>query len=48
MYKQDGDSPWHRHIHLIGGLARQAAIYPPKLVKAVLLSLKKELESTES
>ena len=38
-----GKAPWHRHIHLIGGLARQAAIYPPKLVKAVLQCLKKEL-----
>ncbi len=33
---QTGKAPWHRHVHLIGGLARQAAIYPPKLVKAVL------------
>ena len=41
-----GKAPWHRHIHLIGGLARQAAIYPPKLVKAVLQCLKKELERT--
>lgn len=30
-------TPWHRHLHLIGGLARQAAIYPPKLVQCVVL-----------
>ena len=41
---QTGKAPWHRHVHLIGGLARQAAIYPPKLVKAVLRCLKAQLE----
>ena len=41
---QTGKAPWHRHVHLIGGLARQAAIYPPKLVKAVLRCLKTQLE----
>ena len=42
---QAGKAPWHRHVHLIGGLARQAAVYPPKLVKAVLQCLKAQLES---
>ena len=37
---------WHRHIHLIGGIARQAAQYPPKLVRAVLKCLRQQL--TES
>ena len=35
--------PWHRHIHLIGGLARPAARYPPALVRAVLKTLKSHL-----
>ena len=40
-----GEAPWHRHIHLIGGIAQQAAKYPPQLVRAVLKYLKKELEA---
>ena len=40
-----GEAPWHRHIHLIGGIAQQAAKYPPKLVRAVLKCLKDELVS---
>eukprot|EP00435_Cladocopium_sp_Y103_P011546 s12_g3.t1 len=39
-----GDAPWHRHIHLIGGIAQQAAKYPPQLVRAVLQCFKQELE----
>ena len=39
-----GEAPWHRHVHLIGGIAQQAAKYPPQLVRAVLKCLKKELE----
>ena len=35
--------PWHRHIHLIRGLARPAARYPPALVRAVLKTLKSHL-----
>ena len=31
--------PWHRHVHLIGGLTRSAARYPPALVRAVLRAL---------
>jgi hypothetical protein len=34
---------WHRHIHLIGGISRAAAEYPPMLVKAVLRWLKAKL-----
>ena len=33
----------HRHIHFVGGIARQAAAYPPRLVRAVLKVLKEEL-----
>ncbi len=32
----DGSRPWHKHVHLIGGLGKAARIYPPKLVEAVL------------
>ena len=43
-----------RHVHLIGGIAKQAARYPPALVKAVLRTVKAylvqkgELNSMES
>ena len=40
---ESGKGPWHRRIHLIGGIARQAAVYPPQLVKAVLRSLRNTL-----
>ena len=49
-----GKDPWHRHVHLIGGIAKQAARYPPALVKAVLRTVKAylvqkgELNSMES
>ncbi len=36
---------WHRHIHLIGGIAKQAQVYPPKLVKAVLKGLRDQLRA---
>lgn len=35
--------PPHRHLHLIGGIARQAAAYPPRLVHAVLEALKQQM-----
>ena len=34
---------WHRHVHLIRGIAQQAARYPPKLVKAALKCLRQQL-----
>ena len=34
----------HEHIVLMGGIARQAAAYPPRLVDTVLVALKQELE----
>ena len=36
---------WHRHVHLIGGLAKQAQKYPPALVTAVLKTLKSYLKN---
>ena len=35
-----GKDPWHRHVHPIGGIAKQAARHPPALVKAVLRTVK--------
>jgi len=35
--------PYHVHMQLIGGIAHQAAAYPPKLVKAVLTALKAQM-----
>lgn len=35
----------HRHVHLINGRARQAQVYPPKLVKAILKGIKAELQN---
>jgi len=32
----DGSRPWHKHVHLIGGLGKAAQVYPPALVEAVL------------
>ena len=36
---------WHRHVHLVGGLAKQAQVYPPALVAAVLKTLKKHMRA---
>ena len=35
----------HRHVHLINGRARQAQVYPPKLMKAILKGIKAELQN---
>ena len=35
-----GRRVWHRHVHLIGGIAKMAQVYPPKLVKDILLVLR--------
>ncbi|CAK0863589.1 unnamed protein product [Prorocentrum cordatum] len=40
----DGRAEWHRHIMLVGGIARFAKVYPPKLVEAVLEELKDTLD----
>jgi hypothetical protein len=37
------DQCTHRHVHLIGGLAAAAAVYPPKLVSAVLQGIKEQM-----
>ena len=34
---------WHRYVHLVGGIARGAAVYPPKLVKAGLQGLREQM-----
>lgn len=40
------DSPvMHRHVQLIGGIAKHAQVYPSRLVKAVLQGLRKQLMS---
>ncbi|CAK0841220.1 unnamed protein product, partial [Prorocentrum cordatum] len=39
----DGRAEWHRHITLVGGIARFAKVYPPKLVEAVLEEFKDTL-----
>ena len=33
----------HRHLHLIGGIAKRAAAYPPKMVAAVLKGIKLQM-----
>lgn len=35
---------WHRHIYCMGGIAKAAQVYPPKLVRAVLQGLKEQLK----
>ncbi|CAK0857259.1 unnamed protein product [Prorocentrum cordatum] len=40
----DGRTEWHRHVTLVGGIARFAKVYPPKLVEAVLEELKDTLK----
>ena len=39
-----GNRTWHRHVNLINGRARAAQIYPPKLVKAILVAMRRQLE----
>ena len=40
----DGSRPWHRHVPLIGGgRARKAAVYPPKMVAAVLRAIRRQM-----
>jgi len=38
-----GKAEWHRHIELIGGKARAAQVYPPKLVEGILRCIKKAI-----
>ena len=40
-----GTRPWHRHVRLMGGRAKAAAAYPPKLVRAVLLALRRQMQA---
>jgi len=39
---KEGGVP-HRHLHLVGGIAKRAAAYPPRLVRAVLKALKEQM-----
>ena len=41
---QTGVEPEHRHLTLIGGCAAMAAVYPPKLVAAVLKGLREQMK----
>ena len=38
-----GSAPWHRHVHLIGGIAAAAAVYPPALVEGVLKGIRQQM-----
>ena len=40
--------PVHKHVHLVGGIASAAAVYPPKLVRAVLVALRDQLRADKS
>eukprot|EP00971_Amphidinium_carterae_P134816 2671640-Amphidinium_carterae.1 len=39
------DKPFHRHVSLINGMATAARIYPPKLVKTILVGLREQLRT---
>ena len=44
FYYKRGGKPWHRHIPLMNGRAKNAAIYPPKLVNNILKGIKRQFE----
>lgn len=35
---------WRRHVHLVDGRARAAQVYPPRLVHAILVGIRQQLE----
>ena len=39
----DSGNSWHRHVPLVGGKARAAQVYPPKLVSAILEGFRQQL-----
>ena len=41
--KLQESSKWHRHVQLVGGLAKQAQCYTPELVEAILKTIKAEM-----
>ena len=45
--KGSDPAKWHRHIHLIGGRASHARVYPPKLCRAVLRGLRQQIEDDQ-
>ena len=43
FYYRRGGTPWHRHVHLVGGRAKAAQVYPDPLVVSILRGLKQEM-----
>ena len=43
-----GAEPEHRHLTLIGGCAAMAAVYPPRLVAAVLKGIKEQMKQDKA
>ena len=44
-----GERAWHRHVHIIGhGLGKLAQVYPPKLLREILLGLKEEMKKQDA
>ena len=41
--KKEFEHDWHRHVHLMGGRASAAQIYPKKLCTAIVVGLKNQL-----
>ena len=46
FYYRHGGTPWHRHVHLMGGRAKAAQVYPQGLVDSILRGLKKQMEKS--
>ena len=44
FYYREHGKPWHRHVHLVGGRAREAQVYPDKLVAAILKGLTRQMK----
>ena len=43
FYYRAGGTPWHRHVHLVGGRAAAAQVYPQGLVDSILRGLKRQM-----
>ena len=39
---------WHRHIELVDGRAKMAQVYPPKLVEAILWTIRYKILKTSA
>ena len=44
FHYREGGSDWHRHVHLVGGRAKAAQVYPEGLVVSILRGPKAEME----